>query len=216
MESAAARFPMKELAMRPSSATVIWGKDGFRGTVVPASQHEPRDAEQVVVQLESGQQIRVPTAALVPLQDGSYYVPLTQAGLEFSYRGDRPGNDTMLVVPMIAEELAVQKRVVETGKVRITKVVQEREAVVDEPLFGEEVEVERVPIERVVEGPVPVRYEDNTVIVSILEEVLVVEKRLMLKEELHIRKRRIETHQPQQVMLRHEEARIERLHNREE
>jgi uncharacterized protein (TIGR02271 family) len=121
----------------------------------------------------------------------------------------------VLVVPVIAEELEVQKRVVETGKVRITKVAQEREVVVDEPLFGEEVEVERVPIQRVVEGPIPVRYEGDTVIVSILEEVLVVEKRLLLKEEFHIRKRRVETHQPQQVTLRHEEARIERLHNPE-
>lgn len=51
-------------------------------------------------------------------------------------------------------------------------------------------------------------------IVSILEEVLV-EKRLMLKEKLHIRKRRVETHQPQQVTLRREEARIERLNTTE-
>jgi uncharacterized protein (TIGR02271 family) len=204
---------MKEFGMRLSSATVVWGKDGFRGTVVPASEHAPRDAEQVVVQMENGPKILVPAAALVPLQDGSYYVPLSLAELESSRRGDRPGDDPVLVVPVIAEELEVQKRVVETGKVRITKVVHEREAVVDEPLFGEEVEVERVPIQRVVEGPIPVRYEDDTVIVSILEEVLVVEKRLLLKEEIHIRKRRVETHQPQQVMLRHEEARIERLNN---
>ena len=195
---------------------MVWGKDGFRGTVVPASEHTPNDAEQVVVQMESGQQILVPTAALVPLQDGSYYVTLSQTELESSYRGHHSSNDSMLVVPVVAEELEVQKRVVETGKVRITKVPQEREAVVDEPLFGEEVEIKRVPIQRMVEGPIPVRYEDDTVIVSILEEVLVVEKRLRLKEEIHIRKRRVETHQPQQVTLRHEEVRIERLNNIEE
>ena len=202
--------------MRQSSATVVLGKDGFRGTVVPASEHAPNDAEQVVVQMESGQQILVPTAALVPLQDGSYYMTLSQTELDSSYHGHHSSNDNMLVVPVVAEELEVQKRVVETGKVRITKVVQEREALVDEPLLGEEVEVERVPIQRVVESPIPVRYEDDTVIVSILEEVLVVEKRLLLKEEIHIRKRRVETHQPQQVTLRHEEARIERLNNIEE
>jgi uncharacterized protein (TIGR02271 family) len=201
--------------MQPSSAAVVWGKDGFRGTVVPASEHAPHDTEQVVVQLENGQQIPVPTAALVPMQDGSYYVALNQMELESSRHGHHSGHDKVLVVPVIAEELEVQKRVVETGKVRITKVAQEREVVVDEPLFGEEVEVERVPIQRVVEGPIPVRYEDDTVIVSILEEVLVVEKRLLLKEEFHIRKRRVETHQPQQVTLRHEEARIERLNNTE-
>jgi uncharacterized protein (TIGR02271 family) len=201
--------------MQQSSATVVQGKDGLRGTVVPPSQHAPRDATQVVVQLESGQQILVPAEALVPLQDGSYYVPLSLAQLESSHHEDRSGTDTVLVVPVIAEELAVQKRTVETGKVRITKVIHEREAVVDEPLFGEEVVVERVPVQRVVDGPIPVRFEGDTVVVSILEEVLVVEKRLLLKEELRIRKQRVETHQPQQVMLRHEEARIERLNNRE-
>jgi uncharacterized protein (TIGR02271 family) len=163
--------------------------------------------------MESGQQILVPTAALIRQPDGSYYVPLNLAELAASGNAGHPGSNNALVLPVIAEELAVEKRVVETGKVRITKVVHEREAVVDEPLLREEVEVERVPIERVVDGPIPVRYENDTVIVSILEEVLVVQKRLMLKEELHIRKRNVEAHQPQQVTLRHEEARIERLNN---
>ena len=52
-------------------------------------------------------------------------------------------------------------------------------------------------------------------IVPIMEEVLVIEKRLILKEELHIHKRRVETHQPQQVTLRREEVRVERLDSTE-
>ena len=103
------------------------------------------------------------------------------------------------VVPVLVEELEVQKRVVETGTVRITKQVHEREALVDEPLWREEVEVTHVPIQRVVDAPLPVREEHGTLIVPILEEVLVVEKRLMLKEEIHIRRHRVETRQPQQV-----------------
>ena len=62
-----------------------------------------------------------------------------------------------------------------------------------------------------VDGPVPVREENGTTIISIVEEVLVVEKRLMLREEIHIRKQRIETHQPQHITLRSEEVRIERV-----
>jgi uncharacterized protein (TIGR02271 family) len=89
--------------------------------------------------------------------------------------------------------------------------VHEYETLVDEPLFRDEVEVEHVRIDRVVDGPLPVRYEDDAMIVPIMEEILVVEKRLVLKEELHIRKRRVETHQPQQVTLRREEVRVERL-----
>jgi stress response protein YsnF len=43
-----------------------------------------------------------------------------------------------------------------------------------------------------------------------VEEVLVVEKRLMLREEIHIRKQRIEMHQPQRITLRSEEVQVER------
>jgi uncharacterized protein (TIGR02271 family) len=119
--------------------------------------------------------------------------------------------DETLVIPVIAEELDVQKRVVETRKVRITKVTHEHETVVDEPLFRDEVEVERVLVHRPIEEPITVRYEDDTIIVPIMEEVLVVQKQLILKEELRIRKRRVETHQPQQVTLHREEAHIEHL-----
>ena len=68
-----------------------------------------------------------------------------------------------------------------------------------------------MPIQRVVEGPVPVREENGTTIISVVEEVLVVEKRWMLREEIHIRQQRIETHQPQRITLRSEEVQIERV-----
>jgi len=114
------------------------------------------------------------------------------------------------VIPIIEEELDVRKRKVETGKVRITKIVREREELVDEPLLKEDVEVERVAINRMVDAPVPVRYEGDTMIVPVLEEMLVVEKRLVLKEELRITKRQSEFHLPQQVTLRSEEITVER------
>ena len=100
---------------------------------------------------------------------------------------------------------------VETGKVRLTKVVHEREVQVDEPLWREEVVVTRVPIQRVVDGPVPMREEHGATILSVVEEVLVVEKRWMLREEIHIRTQRIETHQPQRMTLRSEDVQVERV-----
>ena len=116
-----------------------------------------------------------------------------------------------LVLPVLAEALDVQKRRVETGRVRIHTTVQAREVLVDEPLLREEVIIERVPVNRVVEGPIPVRYEGDTMILSLLEEVLVVETRLLLTEELRITTRRTETHTPARVMLRHEDVTIERV-----
>ena len=197
--------------MPPSGSIIVNGKEGWRGTGVPVPLSSQSDDSQILVQLDTGEQLLVSAEVLVQQQDGSYYLPLTLTELE-SYRL-RPHSEAAktTVIPVIEEELDVQKRVVETGKVRVTKGVHEHKTLVDEPLFRDEVEVERVLIDRVVDGPVPVRYEDDTMIVPIMEEVLVIEKRLVLKEELRIRKRRVETHQPQQVTLHREEAHIEYL-----
>jgi uncharacterized protein (TIGR02271 family) len=100
---------------------------------------------------------------------------------------------------------------VETGRVRIHKVVHEREEVIDQPLLSEEVNIERVPIHRFVDEAIPIRYEGDTMIISLLEEVPVIEKRLMLMEELRITKRHVEAHRPVQVTLRREEATVEHL-----
>jgi uncharacterized protein (TIGR02271 family) len=197
--------------MHITGSSKVKDKDGVWGTVVPGPPHLPSNAAQVVVQTESGQQILVPTDILIQQSDGSYYLPLRLAELEHYGSEHSVHQDEPMVVPVLVEELEVQKRLVETGKVRITKVVHEHETLVDEPLFHDKVAITRVPMQRVVDGPVPVREENGTTIISIVEEVLVVEKRLMLREEIHIHKQRIETHQPQRITLRSEEVRVERV-----
>jgi len=185
--------------------------DGVWGTVVPGSPPLPTNAAQVIVQTESGQQVLVPTDLLVQQPDGSYALPLRLAELEHYGSAHGGQQNEPLVVPVLVEELEVQKRLVETGKVRITQVVHARETLVDEPLFHDNVTITRVPMQRVVDGPVPVREDNGTTIISLVEEVLVVEKRLMLREEIHIRTQRIETHQPQQITLRSEDVQVERV-----
>ncbi|HEY5871275.1 MAG TPA: YsnF/AvaK domain-containing protein [Candidatus Tectomicrobia bacterium] len=202
--------------MHRAGSSKVQDKDGLWGTVVSGSPPLPSSAAQVVVQTESGQQCLVPTELLVQQPDGSYALPRCLA--EFAYAGSAPmgHQDAPMVVPVLVEELEVQKRPVETGKVRITKVVHERETTVDEPLWHDKVAITRVPIQRVVEGPVPVREEHGTTIISVVEEVLVVEKRWMLREEIHIRQQRIETHQPQRITLRSEDVQVERVSHADE
>jgi uncharacterized protein (TIGR02271 family) len=115
------------------------------------------------------------------------------------------------VIPVIEETLDVQKRRVETGGVRLSKTVREREALVDEPLSRDEVTVERRTVNRVVDALPTVRQEGDTLIIPVVEEILVIEKRLNLKEEVHITTRRVEARMPQTVTLRHEEVTVERL-----
>jgi uncharacterized protein (TIGR02271 family) len=192
----------------------VTDKDGLRGSIDTTSLRS--NSGQVLVHLENGQQAWVPFDELLLQNDGSFALPFSLS----QFRREREtgdgarqgrGEDETVVVPVVAETLQVEKRKIETGGVRIKKIVHEREEIVDEPLIREEVQVKRVPINRVVEGPIPVRHVGNTMIVSLLEEVLVVEKRLMLKEELHITKGEVETYKPQRITLRTEEASIERV-----
>lgn len=118
--------------------------------------------------------------------------------------------DATTLIPVIEEQLVIEKRVVESGKVRISKQIREVEETVDVPLLREEVSVERVPVNRVVEERLPTRYDGDTLIIPVIEEQVFVQKRLVLVEELHVRKQTIETHQPQTVTLLKEEVAVTR------
>lgn len=115
------------------------------------------------------------------------------------------------VIPVVEEALEIGRREVETGRVRVTKLVREAQELVDLPVHTDEVHVERVPIGRIVNGPVGSRQEGDTLILPVVEEVLVVEKRLRLVEEVRITRKRTEARNPQTVTLRKEEVQIERL-----
>jgi uncharacterized protein (TIGR02271 family) len=165
----------------------------------------------VLVRLDDGREIMAAPSALEPLPDGNYQLRLGGTDIDQLTSALRTAGDERAVIPLVAEELAVGKRTVETGRVRVVKSVREEQQTVDQPLMAEQVEVERVAVNRVVDGPVEVRHEGDVMVVPVLEEVLVVEKRLMLREELRITRRRTETRQPQTVTLRKEEATIERI-----
>jgi stress response protein YsnF len=112
---------------------------------------------------------------------------------------------------VVEERAVILKRKKLTGGMRVRTVVRENEEVIDEPLTTEEVEVERVPLGQWVEAPVPIRQEGETTIITLLEEVAVVEKRLRATEEVRITRRRTTRQAAQHVTLRREEAVVERL-----
>jgi uncharacterized protein (TIGR02271 family) len=188
----------------------VMGPGSLRGTIDTATWPLDRSRGEVLVQFEGGASMLVPLEALTREDDGSYRLSLDALAVE---RRGAAGemNEAPLVVPVVEEALTVHTSTVETGRVRISKVVHEREEIIDPPLLRDEVVIERVPINRVVEAPIAARSEEDTLIIPLLEEVLVVEKRFLLKEELRITKRQVETHMPQRVMLRREEATVEHI-----
>lgn len=94
-----------------------------------------------------------------------------------------------LTLPLLAEALVVARRRM-LSTVRVSTVTQERKQHVDEALTHERVEIERVPINRTVDAVPPVRKEGNTTILPVVEEVVMVERRLVLKEEIRMRRLR--------------------------
>lgn len=127
----------------------------------------------------------------------------------------KPQENDVLKVPVFEEELSVDIRTIDTGRgVRVHKTVEEEPVIVDELLMREHVDVRRVAIDQMLgtSAPLPAaRYEGDVLIVPVFEEVLVVEKRMKLKEELHITRTRIEESQPQTVVLKKEHVTIERF-----
>jgi uncharacterized protein (TIGR02271 family) len=111
---------------------------------------------------------------------------------------------------LFAEELSVAKEKLETGRVRVSTRTHEREAVVDEDLARERVEVETVPMNLGIDAVPEVRQEGDTTIIPVVEEQLVVERRLVLKEEVRIRRVRSTERHQEKVKLRYQEAIVTR------
>jgi len=95
--------------------------------------------------------------------------------------------------------------------VQIARVTHEREQLIDELLAREAVEIERTPIGQHVDAIPAVREEGDTIVVPIVEEVLVVDRRLFLKEEVRIRRVRSTERHQESVTLRHQEAVVTHL-----
>jgi stress response protein YsnF len=118
------------------------------------------------------------------------------------------GNPT---VPLLEERASVDKRTVTTGKVRVVTHTETVEELVRAVLEGEEADVMTVEVDQTVSGPAPrIRTENGVTIIPVLEEVLVVEKRLVLKREIHIRMRPTSETIEIPVKLRKQQANVER------
>ena len=117
-------------------------------------------------------------------------------------------------VPVHREELHVDVRTVDTGRgVRVKTSVAEHEQRIEETLMHDEIDVRHVPVDKIValsEAPAS-RYEGDTFIVPILEEVLVVEKRLRIKEEIHITRSKRPQRFSETVPVKSETVSIERF-----
>ena len=112
------------------------------------------------------------------------------------------------VLQVVEEQLDIRKIAVETGAVRVRKIVHEESRTVDMSLMQEEVSIMRVPVNKVVEDKFQSRQEGDTLVIPIFKEV--VTRHLVLVEEVRITTHRNPETSTQEVTLKREEAVVER------
>ncbi|MEA2730246.1 MAG: hypothetical protein QOF70_4721 [Acetobacteraceae bacterium] len=114
-----------------------------------------------------------------------------------------------IVTPLHVEDVSVERRKFERD-VRVHVRTIDHDQLVDEGLVRERVEIEHVAIGCPIDAIPPVREEGETTVISVVEEEVVVERRLILKEEIRLRRVRTTERHRETVTLRRQQAVIER------
>jgi uncharacterized protein (TIGR02271 family) len=135
---------------------------------------------------------------------------------------DHPRDDTFLIgcrtmsdvqetiIPLYEEAVSVTRRRVERGRYRIDVRVVERDQSIEQTLDRQDVEVERIAVGRVVETAPEIRHDGDVMIIPIVEEEVVLVTRLVLREEIRIRKKTTQRTEQFTIKIHSERAEITR------
>ena len=123
------------------------------------------------------------------------------SGVPLLTDAEHPNDKIVETLNLLEEVLTVGKRKVETGRVQISLLTETEQRQVSETLRSRHVDVQRTVVGRQLAAgeAIPQSWiEDDVLVVPVIEEVLVLEKRLVVTEELRIRIK----HEEEQVRLR--------------
>jgi stress response protein YsnF len=178
---------------------------GAEGFVVRTPDGTYRRLDLGLVERVAGQTVylSVPLSTLPALEG--------QAAGVAVMAGDVMAEETIRL-PVVEEELVIDKHVSEVGRVRVHKQVEEYLALHATPLTYQEVSIERVPVDRVVSQMASPYWDGDVLVVPVVEEEVVevlVRKALVLKEELRISRQTRERETVVEVPLRREHVHVE-------
>lgn len=153
--------------------------------------------------------LRVPHTMIDRVEHDALYlnvdrrsVPRASAAVAATHRLKASGSK--LTVQAWEEVVDVQPRVVERGVVRIQKKIDE---FLDEQtvrLRQNEVQVERVPVDEVISDYIEPYMDGDVYVVPVIEEEIVIQRRLRLKEELRVHRSVVERDETIQTPFRRE------------
>ena len=117
--------------------------------------------------------------------------------------------ESQLVIPVIEEQVNVDVQTVDTAKILVQKKIVEEQVTVDVPLLHETYDVERIPVNRIVDTPPSMHEEGNVTIIPVIREVIV--KRYEIVEEIRLTKKQQSVPHQEEITVKKEEVRIERM-----
>ena len=175
----------------------VFSEAGRVGSLTAAARFLDNRAEKVI-ELDSGGQVSLPADALTVQQDGSFFVkesslpkPEVQKDAAF-FREPAPLRGTAPSAPVRETASLKEKDPLPAAKPEppTAQMTSPPPGKNSEPMFREEYNIERVAVGKIVTDTPVQRQEGDTLILPVTEEVLVTEKRLLLREEIRITRRR--------------------------
>lgn len=114
-----------------------------------------------------------------------------------------------ITLPLHEERLEPVIRDVETGRIQVHKRVELQPVEFSVDTTRDDVTIERVRVDRPVDAVPEPRQEGDTLILPVVEEVVVTETRLIVREEIRITRRRVTETTPIRASVRREIVDIE-------
>lgn len=135
--------------------------------------------------------VRIPITIVDRAASTADRIVVPGMGEQLATAADAAAAEGPLTIPVVAEQAFATVREVEQGRAVIEKRVEVVPHVAKIDVGTDEVEVERVRLDQEVDTAPTVRQEGDTLIVPVVEEVLVVTKRYIVREEVRVTKRRV-------------------------
>lgn len=130
---------------------------------------------------------------------------------EKTVQAEQQSMEDATVIPVVQEQAHVYKQQIESAKVKVQTNITEVEKTLEIPLIKESYEVERVPVDQLVDEHPSIREEGDRIIIPVVQEVLVVQKRLKVVEEVHLIKRQNTVTKTESFTLKKEDVTVERI-----
>ncbi len=167
----------------------VFATDGEAGTVHEVIAGDDGRPASIVVACTDGQSVEVPLTTVTSAAGGEVRLAISRQALHDGMTSPQGYDITRLSVH--EEVIDATTAPVQRGTVRIVRRVETVPVSEEVQTWQEIVDVERVPVNREVDAAPEPWMDGDTIVIPVVEEVVVTETRLVLREEVRVKRRRV-------------------------